>query len=234
MLSTEEHPETASQRRRRREREERVQSILRAAQQVFFTRGYARATMDEIALVAEITKPTIYAYFPTKDDLFLSLMLPVIDDIGDQLEMVQRRLDDGGYVTGAGLIRDILGALVHSYTIAPEAFKLVQLVQQTKMLTEFGESTRRTIDEGGRGNFESIRRILRGGTERGLVRPFGVYELADVIWGTAVGVIQLEEIKSTEREGARDRLRATLQVAEEILTQAIAADTREMEGTGRA
>ncbi|MCL4231780.1 MAG: TetR/AcrR family transcriptional regulator [Dehalococcoidia bacterium] len=224
MQTVEAHSETASRRRRRREREERIQSILRAAQKVFFTRGYARATMDEIALVAEITKPTIYAYFPTKDDLFLSLMLPVIDDIGVQLSQVEERLDSGRYRAGGELIRDILGALVHSYTIAPEAFKLVQLVQQTKMLTEFGESTRRTLDEGGRRNFESMRRILKGGINRGLIRPFGVYELGDVIWGSAVGVIQLEEIKSTEAAATLDRLRATLQVAEQILVHAVAAD----------
>ena len=64
----------------------RVQSILDAAKKVFFSRGYLKATMDEIALEAEISKPTIYQYFRTKDDLYFSLMLPVVEDIGIQME----------------------------------------------------------------------------------------------------------------------------------------------------
>lgn len=222
MASPQAPAETASQRRRRRERDARIESILRAAQHVFFTKGYVRATMDEIALVAEVTKPTVYAYFPTKDDLFLSLMLPVIDDIGSQLRLVQQRLDSGTYETGAALVHDIVQALVHSHSMAPEAFKLVQLVQQTKMLAEFGETTRRTLDEGGRHNFETLRKTLGMGIDRGFLKPFGVYELADVIWGVVVGVIQVEDLKKSHpAEPGKERLARTLHVAEQIVIDAI-------------
>lgn len=219
-----ERVETPSQRRRRRERDARVQSIVQAAEKVFFTKGYVRATMDEIAQLAEVTKPTIYAYFPTKDDLFLSLMLPVIDDIGVQLSNVEQRLAAGRYATGAALIRDLVRALSHSHAVAPEAFKLVQMVQQTRMLAEFGESTRQTLDEGGRRNFDTLRRTLTASIERQLVRPFDVYELADVIWGTIVGVIQVEEIKSSGRaRPGKERLARTLRAAEQILIEAVSA-----------
>jgi AcrR family transcriptional regulator len=53
----------AASRRRERERNARRDSILAAAQETFSTRGFAGSTMEEVALRAEITKPTLYGYF---------------------------------------------------------------------------------------------------------------------------------------------------------------------------
>jgi len=61
------------QERREREKNQRIQSIIESAKKLFFSKGYLKTTMDEIALGAEISKPTIYQYFKTKDDLFFSL-----------------------------------------------------------------------------------------------------------------------------------------------------------------
>ena len=81
----------AIRKRKLREKNWRIQSILEAAKKIFFAKGYAKATMDEIAFEAEISKPTIYQYFKSKDDLFFSLMLPVIDEIGKQLKKVSKK-----------------------------------------------------------------------------------------------------------------------------------------------
>lgn len=47
--------------------------ILEAAHQVFLDRGLAGASIDEIARLARAGKPTIYARFPTKEDLFMAV-----------------------------------------------------------------------------------------------------------------------------------------------------------------
>src|SRR3954451_13792709 len=46
------------------------ESILDAATEVFAFEGYDRANMDTIAARAGATKPTLYARFGSKDDLF--------------------------------------------------------------------------------------------------------------------------------------------------------------------
>ena len=48
--------------RKERERRDRINTILVAARDLFFEKGY-RATMDEIAERAEISKGTLYIYF---------------------------------------------------------------------------------------------------------------------------------------------------------------------------
>ncbi len=46
----------------------REQQMLDAAVKVFARRGFHAASMDEIAEVAGISKPMVYAYLGTKDD----------------------------------------------------------------------------------------------------------------------------------------------------------------------
>lgn len=60
--------------KREQNRIERERRILKAALQVFAERGFTGASMDEIATVAGISKPTLYQYFPSKDELFLAIM----------------------------------------------------------------------------------------------------------------------------------------------------------------
>lgn len=51
-------------------REVRERQILDAAVRVFAERGYHSASMDEISEVAGVSKPMIYAYLGSKEDLF--------------------------------------------------------------------------------------------------------------------------------------------------------------------
>ncbi|HEY7591889.1 MAG TPA: TetR/AcrR family transcriptional regulator [Actinophytocola sp.] len=63
---------TVEERRRVRRlpREVRERQILDAAVRVFSERGYHSASMDEISEVAGVSKPMIYAYLGSKEDLF--------------------------------------------------------------------------------------------------------------------------------------------------------------------
>ena len=53
-------------------RAERERLILDVAEQAFARDGYHSASMDEIARLAAISKPMLYAYFASKEGLFLA------------------------------------------------------------------------------------------------------------------------------------------------------------------
>jgi AcrR family transcriptional regulator len=53
-------------------RSAREQLILRVAGQVFAESGYERASMDRIASLAGVSKPMLYAYFGSKEGLYLA------------------------------------------------------------------------------------------------------------------------------------------------------------------
>lgn len=50
----------------------REQQILDVAGRVFAQSGYHAASMDEIAAQADVTKPLVYAYFGSKEELYLA------------------------------------------------------------------------------------------------------------------------------------------------------------------
>ena len=61
--------------RRQLNRLNRERAILDAALKVFAAHGFSGATMDAVATEAGLTKPTLYSYFSSKDDLFQAMLL---------------------------------------------------------------------------------------------------------------------------------------------------------------
>jgi len=53
---------------------DKKEKILEAARDIFFKKSFYEATMDDIALISGVKKPTIYYYFPSKIDLASQLM----------------------------------------------------------------------------------------------------------------------------------------------------------------
>jgi AcrR family transcriptional regulator len=213
------------QNRKKREKGLRQKAILEAAKNVFFSKGYAKATMDEIALAAEISKPTVYQYFKSKDDLFFSLMLPVVDEIGIQLAQVRDNILKNSYATGAVLIHDMFQALWKSYDMAPDIFRIIQLFQQSGLVQELDPGIRASLNEKGRHNFKLARQITEIGIQQNLIKKTNPYEYVDVFWGLFVGVVQLEDIKSQDHQGTKYLL-STLGLAEKIFIDAMANDYR--------
>jgi AcrR family transcriptional regulator len=65
-------PEPTPPTRRRLPRQVRELQMLDAAVAVFSRRGFHLSSMDDIAEVAGVSKPMIYAYLGSKDDLFIA------------------------------------------------------------------------------------------------------------------------------------------------------------------
>jgi AcrR family transcriptional regulator len=87
----------------KRQPEERPRQILEAAFRVFGSRGLHRATLDNVAREAGITKGTIYLYFPGKAALFSAMLKARVSDIMPAVESPREG--------GASEIRDRLATL---------------------------------------------------------------------------------------------------------------------------
>jgi TetR/AcrR family transcriptional regulator, fatty acid metabolism regulator protein len=66
--------------------EMRRRNILRAAAEVFGGKGYARATISEIAAKAGIAEASIYHYFESKEELLLSVPGNWFDELSEEIE----------------------------------------------------------------------------------------------------------------------------------------------------
>ena len=186
--------------RREREKKHRIKTILNSAEKVFSENGFFNATMDEIALGAEVSKPTIYQYFKTKEVLFGAFAIPIIEAMNKGLQEAEDKLDNDQIPTLQHLIQEVFDGLFNVYKKSPEMFMTLQVFQATKLLFNLHNEVSEKIISIGKKNFISIRRILHKAIEKGLLEECDTYALADIIWGATIGIIQVEDIKNDHKQ----------------------------------
>jgi len=71
----------------------RKKEILDAAQEVFSTKGYAEGSLDDVARATNISKPTLYYYFPSKAHLFYQLTCMKNDEAVAKLAEISKIKD---------------------------------------------------------------------------------------------------------------------------------------------
>ena len=78
--------------RREREKKKRQHDIINAAEKLFFSNGYDKVSMNDIALAVELSKATLYLYFENKESLFFAIVLRgtkilnsmIIENVGNE------------------------------------------------------------------------------------------------------------------------------------------------------
>ncbi|BBO70861.1 hypothetical protein DSCA_47910 [Desulfosarcina alkanivorans] len=86
-------PLSKSALRRQREREQRLETILGAAQTLFAADGYHKASMEKIADTAEVSVGTLYFYFKNKEDLLVKLLGQIGFDLRNMLGSAFKNAD---------------------------------------------------------------------------------------------------------------------------------------------
>lgn len=128
---------------RERKKIARRAELLKAATDLFRSAGYEHTTMEEIARRADVSPPTLYSYFPTKQDLLLALFREGRNELRnaydaildnppeDPVEAVTRLIHvDMGDIRSVGdkkCWREILAAWVRAHDRADDAFHDHQL-----------------------------------------------------------------------------------------------------------
>ena len=69
-----------------RRSDEKRREILSAARKLFVTEGYADTGMEVVARRAAVSTATLYAYFPSKAELFRTTVQDLITEIADDIE----------------------------------------------------------------------------------------------------------------------------------------------------
>ena len=73
--------------------EKRRKEIFEAALNVFSEKGFDKTTLDEVADKVGISKPAIYLYFNSKEDLFFSMIYDRVKDIEYELNEIIKMED---------------------------------------------------------------------------------------------------------------------------------------------
>ena len=98
----------------------RERRILDAALKIFSEKGFVSASMDDIAAEAELTKPTLYQYFPSKDELFTAMMTQERDHMLESFE----------YPSASGMVAELYAFSWHyaDVVLRPDMLNLARLI----------------------------------------------------------------------------------------------------------
>jgi AcrR family transcriptional regulator len=72
-------------------KQHKKEAVLRAATRMFNEKGFHATSLDEIAMVLNVTKPTVYYYFKSKDDILYESVLLGLQLITDGINRVKMR-----------------------------------------------------------------------------------------------------------------------------------------------
>ena len=143
------------------------EKVLRAALDLFGERGIDATSMDAIARESGVSKATIYNHWADKEALLLEAMLFV-----NGLDREPEDVDTGD------IERDIATVLSRK---PPDEFEAARtrmmptLIAYSAVHVEFGKAWRHRVLEPPR---QCLKKILRGGMERGMIAPSLDLELA--------------------------------------------------------
>ena len=152
------------QRRWRRRSEARPGEIVTAALQVFATKGFAAARMEDIAREAGVSKGAIYIYFKTKEDVFRAVVEQALVPNVDNLKALAAAYQ-GSF---ADLIRTILPHLAERITALPLGAVAKMVIGESRNFPELAKVWHDRIAVEG---VTLLSGLIERAQERGEVRP---------------------------------------------------------------
>ncbi|MFW6250445.1 MAG: TetR/AcrR family transcriptional regulator [Alkalispirochaetaceae bacterium] len=156
--------------RREREKLQRRREIIEGAEELFFTRGFERTKMVEVAEAVELSKGTLYLYFKSKEQLAYAILIRSFDTLISLLEEAA-----GGAEHGIDKVHAMARAYVAFYRDHYRQFYFMQIFENILYDTLTRE------EEGGRFYdrlqrikgvvIEAVRRGLDDGSLRSDIEP---------------------------------------------------------------
>jgi AcrR family transcriptional regulator len=154
----------------------REQQMLDAAVQMFSVNGYHETSMDAIAAEAQISKPMLYLYYGSKEDLFGACL---DRELGRFIDAVRADIDFSQ--SPKELLRNAVLTFLH-YIDSNRASWMVLYTQATS-----SQAFAHTVREGREKIIELVGRLLRSGTRNpGPDTDFDMMAVALVGAGEAV------------------------------------------------
>ena len=173
--------------RKQREREQRRTSIIFAAEEIFFSRGIAAATVDEIATAAELSKGTVYLYFKNKEELIAAVF-------SRGMELLQNMMISSSvHITDPVQKLQSLGKTYLRFAREYPGHFALMLEKELHKL-DVSEETPEAVSciESGLHILTILKMIIIEGIQQKKIRPdIDPAQMALIIWGQIHGVITI-------------------------------------------
>ena len=205
--------------RKEREKEDRRRLILDRAKELILERGVPALSMQDIADAAELSKATLYLYFPSKE----ALLSEILDDAAQAFtDYVETRI--AGVTSGLAALRTLWGSYLSLFGESADIFVLTGIKNYSGGEGEAGEPVwpkNRMV--------ELIARVLASGVADGTLMPeLDTRQLAETAMTIAMAIIDNVARRPRDQRDVR-LIRAEMKMTFELLLRGLAAP-----GTDRA
>jgi len=206
------------QERRNRERERRRQQILIAARRVIVEKGYGNSTMETIASEAELSPGTLYLYFKSKEELYASLSIRVLNYLMIRLEHIIKQAQ----TSDEERLENLKNVFMDTYDFDPLILINMFKLQSSETLQNISFELLTEITDLARSILAKIIQVLGQSLKKGAFADRPPIVFADILWGLFSGVILREEIQRVFNEND-GHFRSKFELAFEIFLRGLQA-----------
>jgi TetR/AcrR family transcriptional regulator len=182
--------------RREREKLARRKSILQAARELFYLHGYQASTIDKIAEKAELSKGTIYSYFESKDELYVSAIIEAFLELEKALIVTANQDLPIEEKLKALYFTFVDHCLVHKEQLRLGLYFYTNTARKTiprHLLDEIDDHTWKALD--------ICVQAIQEGKDQGVLREdVNPTELSIICWRTAVGLLEMAMVEEDNEE----------------------------------
>ena len=186
--------------KRKKEKENRKNTILRAARRLFFDRGFKSVTVDNIAAKSEVSKGSIYLCFESKEEIYAQIL------ISDNIALYERIKNFSATEASASqLLLEFARIYVDYFLNDNELFRILMTFMMQTGQMNLTEKQNTELIRSTNENIKIISEIIQKGIDSGEFPPIGnIRQMQNAIWGMLNGVISLyvftgNPAKRTER-----------------------------------
>jgi AcrR family transcriptional regulator len=181
--------------RKQKEQALRREAILHAAREVFFQKGFMSATMDGIAHGCDLAKGTLYRYFRSKEELYVSIMAEGLDLLKKDFAGIEDLP-----LSCDRLLEEILQVYYAFYERQPKYFRIMFLSSQPDVRERAPDELLKECIDSAKQCMQVLSSVIEKGIEEGVYRKVIPWTSANILWSTVNGIIMHYEQGALYRE----------------------------------
>ena len=176
--------------RKEREKEARKQDILRNAIKVFSRNGFVKTSMEQVADEASLAVGTLYRYYSSKEELYVSIVFDAITAMHEGLENIAESSDIPNQK-----LEKIWGYFYQFYEENPMYYHAFLFLHDPGFAGAFSKVAYDWVERFSSKSFRALARVTQEGIDSGDFYPDKPHEVADYLWSTFVGLVNLAETR---------------------------------------
>lgn len=201
--------------RKQREKKQRRQEIINAARKVFSNKGFNTATMEEIALEAELSPGTLYLYFKNKEELHTVLSIEILEHLSDEIQKVITQ-----DISVENKIEKFYDVFIDVYEYDSNILINLFHLQSGETLKNLSEDVLKQIKIHSAMAHGAIVDVIRQGIDEGIFIDEHPAALADVLWASYCGIVLWVDSKRLLND-EKDFVKPTLKTAFKVINKGL-------------